>query len=43
MPEQRDTTMPFAQVWADAVATRPDAPFLTFEAPDGSVTEWTYG
>jgi crotonobetaine/carnitine-CoA ligase len=33
----------FAQVWADAVATRPDAPFLTFEAPDGEVTDWTYG
>jgi carnitine-CoA ligase len=33
----------FAQVWANAVATRPDAGFLTFEAPDGKVTDWTYG
>lgn len=33
----------FAQVWADAVATRPDARFLTFEAPDGTITDWTYG
>ena len=33
----------FAQVWADTVATRPDAGFLTFEAPDGKVTDWTYG
>ncbi|MDX2380132.1 MAG: AMP-binding protein [Acidimicrobiia bacterium] len=32
----------FAQVWVDAVATRPDAPFLTFEAADGAVTDWTY-
>lgn len=34
--------IPFAQVWSCAVAARPDAPFLTFEAPDGSVTDWTY-
>ena len=33
----------FAQVWANAVAARPDAPFLTFEAPDGTITDWTYG
>ena len=32
----------FAQCWADAVATRADASFLVFEAPDGTVTEWTY-
>jgi len=32
----------FAQVWADAVATRPDAAYLIFEAPDGAITEWTY-
>ncbi len=32
----------FAQCWADAVATRADATFLVFEAPDGTVTEWTY-
>ncbi len=33
----------FSDVWATAVATRPDAAFLTFEAPDGSITDWTYG
>ncbi|MFT7476692.1 MAG: crotonobetaine/carnitine-CoA ligase [Verrucomicrobiales bacterium] len=33
----------FAHVWANAASTRPDAPFLTFEAPDGTVTDWTYG
>ena len=33
----------FAHVWANAVSTRPDAPFLTFEGPDGSVADWTYG
>ena len=33
----------FAHVWADAVSTRSDAPFLTFESPDGTVTDWTYG
>ncbi len=33
----------FAQTWADAVATRRDHSFLVFEAPDGAVTEWTYG
>jgi crotonobetaine/carnitine-CoA ligase len=32
----------FAQVWANTVATRPNADFLTFEAPDGKVTNWTY-
>ena len=32
----------FAQVWADAVAARPDAPFLIFEASTADVTEWTY-
>ncbi len=33
----------FAQSWASAVAARPNASFLVFEAPDGTVTEWTYG
>lgn len=32
----------FAQVWDRSVAARADAPFLVFEGPDGSVTEWTY-
>lgn len=42
MAEWPDATT-FAQVWANAVATRPDASFLAFEAPDGTVTDWTYG
>jgi crotonobetaine/carnitine-CoA ligase len=33
----------FARCWADAVAARADAVFLIFEAPDGTVTSWTYG
>lgn len=33
----------FAQVWADAVSTSHDAPFLTFEGPDGAIADWTYG
>ena len=32
----------FARCWADAVDARPHAPFLIFEASDGTVTEWTY-
>lgn len=32
----------FASTWERAVAARPDAPFLVFEAPGGVVTEWTY-
>ncbi len=32
----------FAEVWARQVAERPDAPFLTFEASDGSVRSWSY-
>jgi crotonobetaine/carnitine-CoA ligase len=32
----------FAQVWVDAVSARADSTFLVFEAPDGTVTEWTY-
>ena len=34
--------VPFGDVWARAVAGTPDAPVLTFEGPDGSVTDWTY-
>jgi crotonobetaine/carnitine-CoA ligase len=32
----------FSAAWERAVAARGDAPFLLFEAPDGSVTEWSY-
>ncbi len=32
----------FARSWTAAVASRPDASFLVFEAADGTVTEWTY-
>jgi crotonobetaine/carnitine-CoA ligase len=34
--------MTFAQRWETAVRTSGDRPFLIFEAPDGSVSEWTY-
>ncbi|MFI6284268.1 class I adenylate-forming enzyme family protein [Streptomyces sp. NPDC051018] len=33
----------FAARWADTVAAVPGATFLVWEAPDGSVTRWTYG
>jgi crotonobetaine/carnitine-CoA ligase len=33
----------FADVWIASVRRAPDAPFLTFEAPDGAITTWTYG
>ncbi|HWL45843.1 MAG TPA: AMP-binding protein [Ilumatobacter sp.] len=33
----------FGALWAQAVAAGPARPFLRFEAPDGSVAEWTYG
>ena len=33
----------FAGAWHRAVAADPDARFLVFEGPDGSVGEWTYG
>lgn len=42
-PDAHEFSETFAKVWADAVATRPDAAFLTFEAPDGTITDWTYG
>ena len=32
----------FANTWQRAAATRPRATFLVFEAPDGSITEWSY-
>jgi carnitine-CoA ligase len=37
-----DSPTTFAQLWADRVETRPDAAFLIFEGPDGSVDHWTY-
>jgi crotonobetaine/carnitine-CoA ligase len=38
----RPDAITFAAVWQRAVAEHGDAPFLTFEAPDGTVTDWTY-
>jgi len=32
----------FARVWDRTVSACADATFLVFEAPDGTVTEWTY-
>jgi carnitine-CoA ligase len=32
----------FAALWDASVATRADAPFLIYEAPDGSATTWSY-
>ena len=32
----------FSELWARAVEARGARPFLTFEAPDGTVTDWTY-
>ncbi|NNE11711.1 MAG: AMP-binding protein [Ilumatobacter sp.] len=32
-----------AHCWVDAVERRAGDPFLVFEAPDGTVTEWSYG
>lgn len=37
-----DHNATFAAMWAAAVGARGDAPFLIFEAPDGSVSDWTY-
>ncbi len=37
-----DEPRSFASTWHSTVASRPDAPFLVFEAPDGSVAEWSY-
>ena len=41
MPDWTDPTT-FAQVWANAVTARSDETFLVFEAPDGSISGWTY-
>lgn len=35
-------TSTFASLWTAAVSSRPDAPFLLFEGPDGSTREWAY-
>ncbi|WP_055478511.1 AMP-binding protein [Sphaerimonospora mesophila] len=35
-------TATFAARWREAVAARPEHPFLIWEGPDGSVTRWTY-
>ncbi|MBI4883711.1 MAG: AMP-binding protein [Actinobacteria bacterium] len=35
--------MTFAESWRGAVDRAPTSPFLVFEAPDGTATEWTYG
>jgi crotonobetaine/carnitine-CoA ligase len=34
--------MTFAQRWETAVATSGGRPFLVFEGPDGTVSQWTY-
>ncbi|HEX9042300.1 MAG TPA: class I adenylate-forming enzyme family protein [Trebonia sp.] len=34
--------MTFAQRWSSAVSACGDRPFLIFEGPDGSVSQWTY-
>ena len=36
------TPMTFAQRWDAAVSTSGDRPFLVFEGPDRSVSQWTY-
>ncbi len=33
----------FSETWQRAVRRAPEAPFLVFEAPDGTATSWTYG
>jgi crotonobetaine/carnitine-CoA ligase len=38
-----DAPITFAAAWERAVEQHRDATFLVFEAPDGTVTEWTYG
>ena len=37
-----DLPMTFAQRWETAVRTSGDRPFLVFEGPDRSVSQWTY-
>ncbi|MGB0800695.1 MAG: hypothetical protein ACPGSH_02895, partial [Ilumatobacteraceae bacterium] len=34
--------MTMAAVWQRAVSEHAGRPFLTFEAPDGSITDWSY-
>lgn len=38
-----DGAITFAESWRRTVRRSPDAPFLIFEGPHGTVTEWTYG
>src|SRR5690242_14796241 len=33
----------FWRAWRRSVDAAPDAPFLTFERPDGGTASWTYG
>lgn len=37
-----DAPVTFASTWERSLAARADSSFLVFEAPDGTVTEWTY-
>ncbi len=41
MPDPATTT--FCELWARTVESDRARPFLTFEAPDGRVADWTYG
>ncbi len=38
-----DRPVTFTELWARTVAAHPTRPFLVFEAPDRTVTAWTYG
>ena len=42
-PTTWDVPVTFWRAWRRAVDIAPDAPFLTFERPDGSTASWTYG
>ena len=37
-----DQEATFASMWASAVATRGEAPFLSFEGPNATILHWTY-
>jgi crotonobetaine/carnitine-CoA ligase len=39
----RPEPVTMAAAWQRAVSEHPGRPFLTFEAPDGSVADWSYG
>ena len=39
----RNGVASFAELWARAVERHGTRPFLTFEAPDRTVTDWSYG